>query len=279
VGDLDSSLTRVQPVVDALLEESLDGEPWLGELWDMAALTRPGAALPRPSVIGKLVAAETPVDSSARLGTVYQRTIAPPAAFLRWLLEHPERMQARDRVTFGAKSPSAQEWRGKLFSGDEALVGVAQAEGLNQLSKRLGQRGRNKWWAFEGFTHVDCCLITEECVLFIEANHGERALPSTRWFEERSQLWRNVEAASEFAGGREFAVILAVESEAEGTAALAASAASLAGSYPHLDAGQREDLARHLIGFVTWAEVATRFALSPECVPAMVSEDDPRSNF
>jgi hypothetical protein len=227
-------------------------------------------ALPRPGGLGRLVPEETPGDRVARQGKLYERTVAPPAAFLRWLLENPQRMQVSDRTTFGAKSPAAQQWRARLFSGDPAAVGQAQAEGLNQLSKRLGSRGRNKWWAFEGFSHVDCCLVTDACVLFVEDHGTEGISSSTRWFTGRSQLWRDVEAAQEFAGAREFAMIVAVENEAAGTAALADASTSLVGSYPHLDEGQRTELARHLIGFVTWAEVVTRFGLSPECLPPRV---------
>lgn len=72
--------------------------------------------------------------------------------------------------------------------------------------------------------------------------------------------------AKELAGDKQFAVILAVEREADGTTALASAASSLGGSYPHLDAEQRTELARHLIGFVTWSEIVTRFGLRPECL-------------
>ena len=193
---------------------------------------------------------------------MYERTVAPPTAFLQWLLENPQRMQVNDRTTFGAKSKAAQKWRAKLFSGDAASVGQAQAEGRRQLSKRLGARGRSKWWAFEGFTHVDCCLITDACVVFVEGKRTEGVSPSTRWFQQRSQVWRNVEAAKEFAGAREFAMILAVEHEADGTTALADGSSSLADSYPHLEPAQRSELDRHLLGFVTWADVVRRFGLA-----------------
>ena len=270
MGDHNSSLTRVPPVFNELLDRWPDGDSWLGELWDMAALTRPGISLPRPSVLRHLIPGETPADLAGRLGKVYQRTVAPPAAFLRWLLENPQRMQVSDRTTFGAKSKAAQDWRAKLFSGDGASVRQAQAEGVNQLSRRLGSRGRRKWWPSEGFTHIDCCLVTDDCVLFVEGKRTEGVSPATRWFQQRSQLWRNVEAAKEFAGAKEFAVILAVENEADGTTALTDASSSLAGSYPHLAPGKRSELARHLIGFVTWAQVVARFGLSPECLPSRV---------
>jgi hypothetical protein len=99
----------------------------------MATLTRPGVALPRPAGLGNLLASETPADRSARLGTVYERTVAPPVAFLTWLLKNPARMLVRDPINFGAKSVEAQQWRSKLFSTDESLVTAAQEERLNQL--------------------------------------------------------------------------------------------------------------------------------------------------
>ena len=103
-------------------------------------------------------------------------------------------------------------------------------------------------------------------MLFIEGKRTESVSPSTLWFQQRSQLWRNVEAAKEFAGDKQFAVILAVECEADGTTALAVGATSLDGSYPHLDSEQRAELSRHLIGFVTWPGIVARFGLRPECL-------------
>ena len=266
MGDRNSSLTRVQPIFDELLDQWPDGDSWLSELWDMAALTRPGVTLSKPVGLGKLLASETPAARAARQSTVYERAVAPPATFLQWLLENPQEMKISDPKHFGAKSDQARHWRGKLFSPDKHLVSEAQAEGRRQLGKRLKQRGRNKWWAFEGFSRIDCCLITSECVLFVEGKRTEGVSPSTLWFEQRSQLWRNVEAAKELAGDKQFAVILAVEREADGTNALDSAASSLAGSYPHLDTEQRTELARHLIGFVTWSEIVTRFGLRPECL-------------
>ncbi len=184
-------------------------------------------------------------------------------------------MKVTDRKHFGAKSDQARHWRRKLFSDDKHLVSEAQDEGRRQLGKRLAQRGRNKWWAFEGFSRIDCCLITSQCVLFVEGKRTESVSPSTLWFDQRSQLWRNVEAAKEFASDKQFAVILAVEREADGTTALANAASSLEGSYPHLDSGQRAELCRHLIGFVTWPEVVTRFGLRPECLLDQVSKSSP----
>lgn len=261
MGEKDSSLTRLQTCFDELLDRWPAGDHWLGSLWDLAAQTRPGAALPRPADLGTLASSETPSDRVGRMGKVYERTVAPPAFFLRWLLMNPQALQVRDTTMFGARSIEAREWRAKLFSGDERLVREAQAEGIKQLEGRLGARGRNKWWAFEGFSRIDCCLITDTTVVFVEGKGTEAVSPSTLWYQQRSQLWRNVEAAKEFAGRKQFAVVLAVENAADGIAALSEAERSISVSYPHLDADQHNELTRHLLGFVTWSDLAAHFKL------------------
>ncbi len=133
MGDRNSLLTRVQPVFDELLDQWPDGDPWLSELWDMAALTRPGVTLSKPVGLDRLLASETPPARAARQGTVYERAVAPPAAFLQWLLENPQKMTIRDPEHFGAKSHRAGHWRRKLFSDDKHLVSEAQDEGRRQL--------------------------------------------------------------------------------------------------------------------------------------------------
>ena len=94
----------------------------------------------------------------------------------------------------------------------------------------------------------------------------ETVSASTRWFTQRSQLWRNVEAAEQFAAPKEFAVILAVEHPHEGTTALREAERTLADSYPHLSPERQAGLSRHLLGFVTWPDVVAQFALPPECL-------------
>jgi len=48
VGDRNSSLTRVQPIFDELLDQQWSDEDlWLGQFWEMVALTPPAVALSR----------------------------------------------------------------------------------------------------------------------------------------------------------------------------------------------------------------------------------------
>ena len=264
MGPKNSSLTRVQPVFNALLDLDPEGKAWLDRLLQMAAATKE-ATVQRLRQAGSLVPVETSAGA-ARLGVVFECRVPPPAAFLRWLLNHPQRMDVRDPVKFRAKGESTIEWRRKLFSRNPGEQAEAMAEGLRALERRGAGDSDGQWWAFEGFSHIDCCLVAENLVLFVEGKRTEPVSRRTRWFSERSQLWRNVEAAGDFSKGKDFAVILAVETEGDGTAALAAAAGSLKGSCPHLEEPDREQLSQHLLGFVTWRQMVDEFGLPGECL-------------
>jgi hypothetical protein len=273
MGHFDSSLTRVQPVFNCLLDQDRSGTAWLEKLIHIAASTRPAST--QPGSVGKLLEEETPADVTKRFGKVFERVVSPPTAFLRWLLENPEKMQVRNRESFGAQSADARTWRRQLFSAIPKERAAAQREGLTRLESAGNNGSSRKWWAFEGWSHIDCCLMTETLVLFVEGKRTESVSPSTLWFRQRSQLWRNVEAAEEFAAGKAFGVILAVENEAGGRHAVTEADANLSASYPHLPAEAQQTLSSHLLGFVTWSRLVSEFGLSQECLKEHVEPSGP----
>ena len=71
MGEKNSSLTRVQPVFNELLNQWPSGERWVQRLCEMAAQTRSNVQL--PTSIGPLLEAEAPRDQSARMGKVFER--------------------------------------------------------------------------------------------------------------------------------------------------------------------------------------------------------------
>jgi hypothetical protein len=154
--------------------------------------------------------------------------------------------------------------RQALFSDDPSTRQSAIGEGLRGLAQVGAAGSRGKWWAFEGFTSVDCCLETPQLLLFIEGKRKEALSKSTRWFPDRNQLWRNVEAAEQMAEGRQYGVILAVESEAAGREALAAAQQTLPLSLPHR-VDDEAQLCRHFLGFVTWKQIRAEFDLPSSC--------------
>jgi hypothetical protein len=117
-----------------------------------------------------------------------------PAAFLRWLTENPHALTWPERpkgvrVEFGGPT---QQKREAWFRGEAELI----ADALAELDAHGATGSRDKWWAFEGFTSVDCELRTEQMTLLIEGKRTERLSRSTHWFPQRNQLARNLEVAA-----------------------------------------------------------------------------------
>ncbi len=171
MGRYNSSLTRVQPVFDALQHQ--DTATWLAELWRMAATTKQGA-VPPPAAIGALVP-----------GKVYERALPPSTAFLRWMVRHPPKLTIP--AHYGATSEAARRQRARLFDPDAELHDGRIRVALQAIEAHGGAGSARQWWAFEGFTHVDACFETNECLLLIEGKRTELVSASTRWFASRNQ--------------------------------------------------------------------------------------------
>jgi hypothetical protein len=111
---------------------------------------------------------------------------------------------------------------------------------------------QRKWWAFEGFTSVDCILETENYLLLIEGKRTERISNSTDWFPKRNQVVRNVEVARYLANGKNFGVMVCAETLVELAEEVWAE------SLPHLLDSDRAELKLHYLGCVTWSAIVNR---------------------
>jgi hypothetical protein len=81
--------------------------------------------------------------------------------------------------------------RRALRSGDMATHDLA----VSALEAQGAKGSRRKWWAFEGFTSVDCVLETDRLLVFIEGKRTEKISAATDWYP-RNQIVRNLEVAS-----------------------------------------------------------------------------------
>lgn len=264
MGRFNSSLTRVQPVFDALLDRPDAG--WAVGLWEVAQRMRAGVSIFPPTDFGSFVEDEVLARDSNARRRPFERVLPPPTAFLRWLIQHPEQMTIPD-ASFGAEGEEAINHRRVLFSPDADLRHHATRKALEELEEKGVTGSRRKWWAFEGFSHIDCCLVTPTTVLFIEGKRTEALSSSTRWYPMRNQLWRNVEVARQFAAGRSYGVILCVETDEAGAMATQDAVWSLAASHPHLAEDDRSVLNQHFIGSITWASIEEMFKLPDSCLP------------
>jgi hypothetical protein len=244
MGRKNSSTTRVQPVFRELLERDPLGQDWLSEL---LALTN------NHSSFAQGLASDTGRILQARsIESFFELKVPPPTRFLKWLVQHPEQMtwpqNANGRVKFG---PDTQTWRQKLFGEQGA---AAQQEAMNtalsEIDTKGGVKSRRQWWAFEGFTSVDCLIETEKLVLFIEGKRTDILSPATDWFQRRNQLTRNLEAAKEMSGHKEYALLLITEH-----AYPPISQVEVCRGLPHFLEQEQVDLIGHFLGSVVWKEV------------------------
>lgn len=261
MGDYNSSVTRVWPVFDFLLAKDPSGCAWLrrliglagqganAELGELGVLDAALARIERP--IPAPVARAIGADATRRLGAIrnaFEAQFPPPAPFLRWLIEHPSNLTwpktKRSEVTFGAPS---HVWRRSLIEGDRKV----QEQALRELAAAGVERSRRQWWAFEGFTSVDCYLETEQLVLLIEGKRTEPIAAATSWYPERNQVVRNLEVARAIAAGcKNYAVLLCAEEPA------LLPEDCWERSLPHLAVEDRTVLKQHYLGCACWPEIA-----------------------
>ena len=266
MGKHNSSVTRVWPVFDCLFAGDPTGASWLPELLltgsraglaDRTIRRDPGDLLPQLARFGlalpgsvKKAVGRAQAARITHIRNAYERELPPSVAFLRWLLEHPDRLtwpkerDGSDRV-FGSKT---QDLRKRLLRG-EARV---RAEALDKLAKHGANGSRWKWWAFEGLTSADCVLETESLLVLVEGKRTEPISSSTDWFPARNQVIRNVEVANALAGNRNFAVLLCAQTPIE------LDERAWSDSLPHLTPDAIARLKDHYLGCATWTAVASR---------------------
>jgi len=261
-GERDSSRTRVQPVFRQLLQRCPDGSDWLPSLLRLAT--------PRVPLPAELVAVPSTLLNDGN--AYFERCFPPPERFLRWLIEHPEKMvwprRRQDEHVFGDKTQRPRE---ALFGRrGSAAQTQAREEALSELAHCGPQKSRSCWWTFEGFTHVDCCLETGRLLLFIEGKRTDRVARATAWYPQRNQLARNLEVAGEHAQGREYALLLIAEQEPR------PEELELAPGLPHLEDGERSNLLSHYLGWTTWRAVCEATGIDYDALPDTVA-GPPRS--
>jgi hypothetical protein len=257
-GRYNSSATRIRPFFEALVATDPTGVDWLPKL---LALVGPQKAFSDdivrdPGQVVKII---------FETETQREQAVGPPEAFLRWLIQNPERM-IWPRGVGGDFSPATRRWRlalmGKAEDGDpDSRKREAMSEGLRQLAT-VGARGSaHRWWAFEGSTKVDCFIETERVRLYVEGKRTEPLSSAINWFPERNQFARNLEAAREHAVGKNFACLLMSE------APVAVTNAQIADGLPHFTPIERENLLQHYLGNITWRQACNATGVAFSALP------------
>ena len=184
---------------------------------------------------------------------------------LRWLLENVGVKWAVRMNGVPQKQETIGE-RHRLLTGSPAQVKAAQNKALEELKRVGAEHSSRKWWAFEGFSSVDCLFETNDMVLLIEGKRSDVLSPATEWYPARNQLARNLEVAQCRAKEKQFGVLLIVENEFK------IAASDVEKGWPHLDLREREELWKHYLGMLTWPVVCAATGLSQSVLSPNVDE-------
>jgi hypothetical protein len=269
-----SALTRVRPFFSALVDRSPTGEGWLAGLLELApneaglenARCDPGAL--RPTLVRPRRYHDGVLHREIQLLSCFEHAAPPSGVFLRWLIENPEQLEWPERAGVRRKyGERVQRMREALIDDAGGGRDAATAEALLELEQLGPDRSRRMWWAFEGFTEVDCWLETDRLLLLVEGTRNDQLAESTAWFPGRSQLARLLEVAAELAERRTAGVLLMTEEQAPEL-----SAAELAASTPHLEDAERTALWSRYLGQVTWRDACDALGVDFGRLPDSVSD-------
>lgn len=252
MGQYDSSKTRVVPVFDALMGADPSGTSWLHRLLLLGSRAAPEKL---PSTCGRLR------DGHPWWWGCRERRLPAPQDLLVWLVHNvTSTAVAKSRSSGRALTKRESVARRDSAAIEEALAGI-----------RSGARG-SEWFIFEGPSAPDAFLETPQLVLVVEGKRTERTTTtSTTWMERRSQLLRQMDAASEIADGRAVLGLLIVEGRHPDVMSVPsdwaqACAADLEpemvnASLPHRTEAERRKIADGVLGAVTWQRVCREFDL------------------
>lgn len=264
MGEFDSSLTRVQPVFDELIERDPTGRSWLRDLLQAAphADVLPREILEEPGELLPAVAGPHPEGKASR--ACFEHAALPPEDLLRWSIENAHALRWPDGRAgeFGAETESK---RRALVGSDAGVV----REALAELDRAGASGATRKWWAFEGITRVDCWLETDRLVLFVEGKRTEPLSSKTAWLPARNQLARNLDAIRNERGEKAGVVLLAVEANVEEP-----SDDELREAAPHLGESAAEELRSRYLGQLTWQDICESTGIDFQSLPNRVGDRD-----
>lgn len=277
-----SSITRVRPILREMLKSRPGGAARLRSLLNAAPgiANLPGEIREHPGTIitdcrrPKIVTDEKVL--SMEVPGAFEWEVPPPGDFLRWLIEHPDALTKPE----GAPVSDTDTLRAALLDRESEKHASVRNRALVNLNYFGAQGSRRQWWAFEGFTYVDCLIETESLVLFIEGKRTEESSPRVSWFSERNQIARNLECARQYAlsgkKSKAFAVLMIIEEGVnEDYHRQSVEADTLLRSWPHYQETTEihEELLQGFLGILTWDRVIDLWELDrDEYKPETVQE-------
>ncbi len=257
MGEKDSSLTRVQPILGDLLQRP--AADWLSVLLSLGSRANACCA-GGFDWVGNLQR-EPPAEKC------FEWCVASAPDYLKALLVSTDRLRAateeNPKILTRSKSQAVNLKRKQLVDGDAQTV----AEGLQKLDSGRIRSGRGTWWVLEGTTKVDCAIFAEKATVFIEGKRTDRLSKSIKWDLQRNQIFRNLDAlrVAPYRQDDFFMLVIVEENSAAAheTERLDRGYDVAVPSWPHLSANEASCLyEQHYLGFTTWQKVTRRFGIT-----------------
>ena len=276
-GRYNSSITRVRPFFQYLISKDDTGKSWLPAFLFMfpnfnnnfTNLQNIGTILPeltkKSEFRDKIL--ERHGIRTIELKRCFEYSLPPTRGFLRWLIKHPDSLHPPKQLS---RDKGKQQLRENLLNKNgPKLQEIACQTALQELEKKGPMGSGRQWWAFEGFTEVDCYLETSELILLIEGKRTENLSRSVSWYPHRNQLIRNLEAAKGQAEekGKRFAVgVLSEKPEPF------PSDQEIANSLPHYTIAERTELITHYLGNILWKDLCKGLDIPLDVLPESIED-------
>jgi len=263
-GLWNSSITRVRPFFQNLLNRDASGLSWLTKLVQLAPKNKDLTS--KMAMMNCRILDQLMEGSKNGRPKCFEYSVSPSKVFLRWLIEHPERLRVPEN--YGTKDEEKRENR-KCLQGEYGVQRQQEMmkDALNLLNEKGAQGSRKQWWAFEGFTRVDCLLETDEFILGIEGKRTDTVSSIIAWFPQRNQIIRNLEAIKEKAGSKFYAVILMNK---DGKDPITDNDFTI--SLPHYSEQEIAEIKTHYLGAVSWRQACEEVGLIYSALPETIRD-------
>jgi hypothetical protein len=253
MGEFDSSLTRVVPVFNALMDKDPAGHSWLPILLKLGSLSAGKIeALPSSPLIAE----------QQRWWGDNERPLDAPKGLLHWLVDNLG--EPTSKIYWGDDETRAK--RKFLVAGDSKTI--AEAHLLLD-----SQPPRYAWYVLEGQSRPDAYLETDNLIIVIEGKRTERKpTTATTWMPQRSQMLRHMDAAWEIRKNKKVFGMMIVEGPGDAEAITPSGywleeakaqikSEMMEASLPHRIPEERMEIATDFLGVTTWQRVCSEFHL------------------
>ncbi|MGI6197553.1 MAG: hypothetical protein ACOYIS_00290 [Candidatus Cloacimonadaceae bacterium] len=269
-GLKNSSKTRVKPFFSYLFKNQGNGAAWLPNLLGMVTKNKDLADMMSNmdcNVITRTEKKKSNNNSSESPAweDCFEYSLHPSRSLLRWMIEHPDELTwpRKNGVLEKFERETTQPMRESLiFPANDIDRKKAQQEALKLLEEKGPQKSRKKWWAFEGFTSIDCLLETKDFILAIEGKRTDSASQTIEWYPKRNQIIRNLEAVKEKAGSKPYAVLLMNKDGKDPV-----KDAHFTDSLPHYSQQEINELKKRYLGAVSWEQACKAVGIDLNDLP------------